>query len=291
MPAGGDGLLFLPYLMGERTPIWDVNARGVLFGLSLNHTKGHVVRRHEEAVAFALYHSFETLQTAGLRVHYPLVLNEGGARSALWRRIITDVFDVPTVLVERRTGAPLGDAILAGVATGVFRDFGVAARGRSSPSHWSPIRCGTPATWSTSRSSSRSTRTSRTISWPSRGFASAPTAEERQPGPRRADPANHSYRGEYDGTHPRLRARAAAGKPIAVGIVGCGQMGSGLAHAIHNVEGMRVAAIADIDPERALATYSDLGVSRDAIVVAATAAQAEDAIRAARPRGDRRRSC
>ena len=59
-------------------------------------------------------------------MNYPLVLNEGGARSTLWRRIITDVFDVGTVLLARRTGAPFGDAILAGVATGVFKDFGVA---------------------------------------------------------------------------------------------------------------------------------------------------------------------
>ncbi len=126
VPPGCDGLLFLPYLMGERTPIWDANARGVLFGLSLNHSKGHLVRAALEGVAFALYHSFETLSAAGLRVNYPLVLNEGGARSTLWRRIITDVFDVGTVLLERRTGAPFGDAILAGVATGVFPDFSVA---------------------------------------------------------------------------------------------------------------------------------------------------------------------
>jgi len=126
IPPGCEGLLFLPYLMGERTPIWDVNARGVLFGLSLNHTKGHVVRAAMEGVAFALYHSFETLSEAGLSVNYPLVLNEGGAKSVLWRRIITDVFNVGTVLLERRTGAPYGDAILAGVATGVFDDFSVA---------------------------------------------------------------------------------------------------------------------------------------------------------------------
>ena len=125
VPPGCDGLLFLPYLMGERTPIWDPLARGVIFGLSLNHTKGHVVRAAMEGVAFALYHSFETLKGAGLSVNYPLVLNEGGAKSSLWRRIITDVFDVPTVLLERRTGAPYGDAVLAGVASGVFKDFGV----------------------------------------------------------------------------------------------------------------------------------------------------------------------
>ena len=114
--------------MGERTPIWDANARGVIFGLSLNHTKGHLVRAAMEGVAFALYHSFETLAGAGLKVNYPLVLNEGGAKSVLWRRIITDVFNVDTVLLKRRTGAPFGDAILAGVATGVFDDFTIARR-------------------------------------------------------------------------------------------------------------------------------------------------------------------
>jgi xylulokinase len=126
VPPGSDGLLVLPYLMGERTPIWDTAARGVIFGLSLNHSKGHLVRAMMEAVAYALYDSYELLLQAGLPIHYPLVLNEGGAVSKLWRQIITDVFNVPTVLVQRRTGAPYGDAILAGVATGVLPNFAVA---------------------------------------------------------------------------------------------------------------------------------------------------------------------
>ncbi|MFZ1770694.1 MAG: FGGY-family carbohydrate kinase, partial [Caldilinea sp.] len=124
-PPGADGLIILPYLMGERTPIWDVQARGVIFGLSLNHTKGHIVRAMMEAVAYALYDSYQLIQQAGLAVRLPMVLNEGGAVSKLWRRIIADVFNVPLVLVKRRTGAPYGDAVLAGVATGVFPDFGV----------------------------------------------------------------------------------------------------------------------------------------------------------------------
>jgi xylulokinase len=126
VPLGCDGLLILPYLMGERTPIWDTQARGVVFGLSLNHTKGHVVRAMMEAVAFALYDSFRLVREAGLAINYPIVLNEGGAKSRLWRRIITDVFNAPTTLVKRRTGAPFGDAILAGVATGVLPGFAVA---------------------------------------------------------------------------------------------------------------------------------------------------------------------
>jgi len=126
VPVGSEGLIILPFLMGERTPIWDVQARGVIFGLSLNHTKGHLVRAMMEAVAYAMYDSFRLIQEAGLKVNLPLVLNEGGAVSKLWRKIIADVFNVPIVLVKRRTGAPFGDAILAGVATGVFEDFSVA---------------------------------------------------------------------------------------------------------------------------------------------------------------------
>jgi xylulokinase len=123
---GSDGLVVLPYLMGERTPIWDVHARGTIFGLSMNHTRGHVIRAMMESVAYALYDSFDLIKRTGRRINTPIVLNEGGAKSPLWRRIITDVFNEPTVLVKRRTGAPYGDAILAGVATGLFKDFSVA---------------------------------------------------------------------------------------------------------------------------------------------------------------------
>jgi len=125
---GSNGLLVLPFLMGERTPIWDVNARGVIFGLSLNHTRGHVIRAMMESVAYALYDSFRFLKESGKVINPPIVLNEGGAKSLLWRRIITDVFNVPIVLVKRRTGAPFGNAILAGVATGIFPDFSVARK-------------------------------------------------------------------------------------------------------------------------------------------------------------------
>ncbi|MBN1400768.1 MAG: FGGY-family carbohydrate kinase [Anaerolineae bacterium] len=125
-PVGSEGLIILPFLMGERTPIWDAQARGVIFGLSLNHGRGHLVRAMMEAVAYALYDSYRLIREAGLRINPPMVLNEGGAVSRLWRRILCDVFDLPLVLVKRRTGAPYGDAILAGVATGVLPDFGVA---------------------------------------------------------------------------------------------------------------------------------------------------------------------
>jgi xylulokinase len=125
-PVGSEGLIVLPFLMGERSPIWDALSRTVIFGLSLNHSKGHVVRAMMEGVAYAMYHSFDLLQEAGLKINLPLVMNEGGAISVLWRQIIADVFDIPIVLAKRRTGAPFGDAILAGVATGVFPDFSIA---------------------------------------------------------------------------------------------------------------------------------------------------------------------
>jgi xylulokinase len=126
IPLGCDGLLVLPYLMGERTPLWDVDARGVIFGLSLNHTKAHLVRAMMEGVAYAMYDSYRIIEQRCPKINLPIVLNEGGAKNRLWRRIITDVFNVPTVFVRSRIGAPMGDAILAGVATGIFKDFSVA---------------------------------------------------------------------------------------------------------------------------------------------------------------------
>jgi xylulokinase len=123
---GSGGLIILPYLMGERTPLWDVDARGVIFGLSLNHTKNNVVRSMMESIAYALYDSYLIIVEHASKINLPIVLNEGGAKNKLWRRIITDVFNVPTVFVKSRIGAPMGDAILAGVATGIFKDFSIA---------------------------------------------------------------------------------------------------------------------------------------------------------------------
>lgn len=122
---GSDGLLMLPYLSGERTPIWDNEARGVLFGLSLNHGRAHMIRAMMEGVAYALYDSFQFFCERGIKMNYPLVMNEGGAKSKLWRRIITDVFGVPTVLVKSRVGAPYGDALLAARACGFIEDYSI----------------------------------------------------------------------------------------------------------------------------------------------------------------------
>ncbi|HUV08301.1 MAG TPA: FGGY-family carbohydrate kinase [Spirochaetia bacterium] len=126
IPLGCEGLVVLPFLMGERTPIWDVNARGCVFGLSLHHSKPHLVRAFMEGVAYAMYDSFRLIKQAGMKINVPIVMHEGGAKSRLWRQIITDVFDTPTVLTKRRVGAPFGDAILAGVAAGIYKDFSIS---------------------------------------------------------------------------------------------------------------------------------------------------------------------
>ncbi|MCP1108926.1 FGGY-family carbohydrate kinase [Ohessyouella blattaphilus] len=126
VPAGCEGLIIHPYLMGERTVLWDVYARGTMFGLSMHHTKGHIIRAMMEGVAYALYDNYRLMLEKGIKANAPIILNEGGAKSRLWRRIITDVFNVPTAFVENRVGAPLGDAILAGVSVGIFPDFSIA---------------------------------------------------------------------------------------------------------------------------------------------------------------------
>jgi ribulokinase len=123
---GSDGLIVLPYLMGERSPVWDSTARGVIFGLSLHHSRGHLIRAFMEGVAYALYSSYSVLQRTGVKGNYPLIFNEGGAKSEVWRRIITDVFGIPTAKLQGQGGAPFGDALLAGVAVGIFEDFAIA---------------------------------------------------------------------------------------------------------------------------------------------------------------------
>jgi xylulokinase len=91
-----------------------------------------------EGVAYAMYQNYELIQEAGMRTNLPLILNEGGAVSRLWRGIITDVFGIQTAMVKRRTGAPYGDAILAGVATGLFRDFSVTKEWSEYVEHLEP---------------------------------------------------------------------------------------------------------------------------------------------------------
>jgi xylulokinase len=122
-PVGSDGLIVLPYFMGERTPIWDAHARGVAFGLSLDHGRGHWVRAMMEGVGYAVRHNFELMQASGLKMHLPIVLCEGGARSPLWRQIMTDILNVECTYAASSRGAPVGDAVIAGVGVGLFKNY------------------------------------------------------------------------------------------------------------------------------------------------------------------------
>jgi xylulokinase len=119
VPAGSDGLLFLPYLSGERTPYPDPNARGVFFGLNLKHTRAHMARAVMEGVSFGLRDSLELILNLGVPVRQ-IRLVGGGARSVLWQQILADVFEQPVHVVNAAQGAAFGAALLAGVGAGIF---------------------------------------------------------------------------------------------------------------------------------------------------------------------------
>jgi xylulokinase len=119
VPPGCEGLLFLPYLTGERTPYPDPNARGVFFGLTLRHAKAHLTRAVLEGVTFGLRDSLELMRALGLRIEQ-VRASGGGARSPLWRQMLADVFDTEIVTVNVTEGAAYGAALLAGVGAGVY---------------------------------------------------------------------------------------------------------------------------------------------------------------------------
>jgi len=118
-PPGSEGLVFLPYLTGERTPHPDPNARGAFVGLTLRHNKSHLTRAVLEGVAFGLRDSLELLKELGQSVSQVRV-SGGGARSALWQQILADVFGVELVTVNVTEGAAYGAALLAGVGAQVY---------------------------------------------------------------------------------------------------------------------------------------------------------------------------
>jgi xylulokinase len=125
IPAGSDGLLWTPYLMGERTPHLDSNARGALVGLTASHTRAHVVRAILEGVAFSLRDTFTLFREMNVPVT-TIRLGGGGARSPLWRQIQADVYGHAVEIVEAEEGAAYGAAILAGVGAGVWSSVDAA---------------------------------------------------------------------------------------------------------------------------------------------------------------------
>jgi xylulokinase len=124
-PPGAEGLLFQPYLAGERTPHADPAARGAFVGLSLRHDRGALVRAVLEGVAYGLRDSLELLRELGVEAEVGRV-SGGGARSDLWLRIVASVLGVPLERMTVEEGAAFGAALLGGVAAGVFGDVGEA---------------------------------------------------------------------------------------------------------------------------------------------------------------------
>src|SRR5437867_118480 len=127
IPPGADGVTFLPYLQGERTPHRDAALRAAFVGLSLAHSRAHLTRAVLEGVCFALRDSVSILQELGLAPRH-LLLTGGGARSPLIRRLQADVFGLPVSTVNREEGPAYGAALLAAVGAGAFPDLAAAVR-------------------------------------------------------------------------------------------------------------------------------------------------------------------
>ena len=121
---GSNGILILPYFMGERTPIWDANAKGTIFGLSLNHSREFIFRALLESAAYSLRHIIES-SDIDLSVDAKCVITGGATNSKLWMEIFADVTGLPIVCTKGEAQAPLGDALMAGVATGLIKDYSV----------------------------------------------------------------------------------------------------------------------------------------------------------------------
>jgi xylulokinase len=123
IPAGSEGLQFLPYLSGERTPHPDPFARGAFIGLTIRHHRAHMTRAVLEGVAFGLKDSFTLIQNAGLGAITQVRASGGGTKGALWRQILASVLEAELVTVNTTEGAAYGAGLLAGVGAGAWADI------------------------------------------------------------------------------------------------------------------------------------------------------------------------
>jgi xylulokinase len=125
-PPGANNLLYLPYLLGERSPRWNPKARGVYLGLMMQHTRADIMRATLEGISLNLRVILEAFQEQGAYVDEMRVIG-GGARGLIWRQILADIYGIPVVrpnLLEDATS--LGAAIAGGVGVGLFQDFEIA---------------------------------------------------------------------------------------------------------------------------------------------------------------------
>lgn len=144
-PAGSDGLLFLPYLTGERSPHCDPHARGAFVGLTPSHTRAHLLRAVVEGISMGLADNLDAMRATGLAPQ-SIRLSGGGARSPWWRQLLTDAFGVGTSTVQVTDGGAYGAALLAGIGVGCWRDADHATQHLADADSCAPACSGTGAT-------------------------------------------------------------------------------------------------------------------------------------------------
>ncbi|MDE0111915.1 MAG: FGGY-family carbohydrate kinase [Albidovulum sp.] len=123
IPPGSDGVVVLPYFAGAASPIHNPKARGIIFGLELGHTRGHLYRAALEGVSCAVAHCLDEMRKAGARIE-KLVAVGGGTKNPTWLQATSDIAQLPQVICATTIGASYGDAFLAGLATGLIKDRG-----------------------------------------------------------------------------------------------------------------------------------------------------------------------
>jgi xylulokinase len=119
VPDGSGGLIFLPYLNGERTPYWDSEARGVFFGIGLSTGKAHFIKAVMEGVSFALRNNVETVESLGIRIDDVRLIG-GGSKSPIWLRVLGKILRKPIKTIRVKDSGSLGSIILCGRALGLY---------------------------------------------------------------------------------------------------------------------------------------------------------------------------
>ncbi|MFN3930083.1 MAG: FGGY-family carbohydrate kinase, partial [Thermoflexus sp.] len=134
VPPASEGLIVLPYFLGEKTPIFDPEARGIFFGLTLSHGRGHMFRAILEAVIYGFQHHLEVMRERGYPIRRVLA-TDGGVRSELWRQIAADVLGLPVEAHPSHPGSALGVAFVAGMGVGLFQDW-AEIEAFAGPAYW-----------------------------------------------------------------------------------------------------------------------------------------------------------
>jgi len=119
---GAKGLIVLPYFEGERTPLHDPKAKGMLFGLHLKHTRGDIYRAILEGVGFGIRHNLEVMNEEGIKYNRIFAVG-GGTKNATWMQIVSDIVNAELIIPEQQIGASYGDAFMAGVGVGLFQSI------------------------------------------------------------------------------------------------------------------------------------------------------------------------